>query len=123
MLFAHLHWANRLVPLAAFACVGSCLHILNDGICQGKDGAELLHHTCFGFPSASCGWRDAGLALQPIVNAVGASPLAEAPRPPHRASGGHRFFDMNWRLDHQIENRLFSSDPTEPLKGTHSVNT
>src|SRR5579859_8151762 len=68
VFFPHLNWTERTIPVAALPFAGDRLDILYDHIREWKDGQQVLHHTCFGFPSTTCGWWDTALARPPCAS-------------------------------------------------------
>src|SRR6266702_4000055 len=83
MLFAHLYRAEGDIPPAFWPWTSHCLHILHHCIGKWHDLRQMGRDACFCFPSTACRGWDSVLAVQPVLEPPGASPLAPTASPSH----------------------------------------
>jgi len=122
MVFADLDGAKGRIPLAVLARSGNGLHIFDHGRAYGQNGTQMLHDPRLGFPSAASRGRDPLLAVEPIVEAFGSSPLTISSCSPHGASSIHGPFDVIGRLHHEVGHGVTGPDDAEPLERTARIN-
>jgi hypothetical protein len=121
VVFAYLHRAKSLVPLAAFAFAHGCLHIFHHHITDREKSAEVSYHPGFSFPSAARRWWKALLPIEPILEPFGPAPFTKPAGAAHRSPGLDSLFDMSRSFHHQIQHRFLSADDTDALELTARI--
>jgi len=122
MVFADLDGTKGRIPLAVLARSGDGLHIFDHGRVYRQNGTQLFHDPRLGFPAAASRGRYPLLAVEPIIEAFGASPLARASCSPHSTSSLHGLFDVIGCLHHEVHHRVTGPDDAEPLERTARIN-
>src|SRR5260221_210596 len=122
MGFADLYGAKGRIPLAVLARSGDGLHIFDHDRGYRQHGAQLFHDPRLGLPSAARRGRYPLLAVEPIVEAFGSSPLARSSCAPHGASSLHGLFDVSGCLHHEVHHGVTGPDDAEPLERTARIN-
>src|SRR5262249_54093968 len=114
--FSDLHRTKGRIPLALFALARLGTDILYTNLRERQKVEQMSHDARLGFPSAARRRRNALLATQAIVEALGPPPLAAPSRPAHGPACLNCLLDMIRGFDHQVKHRITRAYDAQALE-------